>query len=88
MTWHHRATQGYLEYEPHIVGGLSLHLTRQHHGSEAGHPPDLIDTRLLPYCRQSSDSAHDAKVRRPSFSVPRVSSTAKLVMSVAAAAVV
>ncbi|ELR11999.1 uncharacterized protein ACA1_344690, partial [Acanthamoeba castellanii str. Neff] len=53
--------KGYLEYEPHIVGGLSLHLTRQHHASEAGHPPDLIDTRLLTYCRQSSDSAHDAK---------------------------
>jgi hypothetical protein len=64
MTWQTRTTQGYLEYEPHIVGGVSLHLTRQHHGSEAGHPPDLIDTRLLPYCRQSSDSAHDAKVRR------------------------
>ncbi|ELR19419.1 uncharacterized protein ACA1_266760 [Acanthamoeba castellanii str. Neff] len=53
--------KGYLEYEPHIVGGLALHLTRQHHGSEAGHPPDLIDTRLLPYCRQSSHSARDAK---------------------------
>jgi hypothetical protein len=60
--------QGYLEYEPHIVGGLSLHLSRQHHDGSSGHA-DVIDTRALPYCSQSAGlAATEAKVRPRSLS--------------------
>lgn len=56
--------KGYLEYEPHIVGGLSLHLSRGHHHAAGTEQPSIvdIDTRALPYCNQSSLATPDAKV--------------------------
>jgi len=48
-----------MEYEPHIVGGLSLHLSRSHHD----HSDHAIDTRSLSYCAQHPHAADRAKVR-------------------------